>query len=86
MIDRERLEQIRDFDTCVTLKESEEMARRLLGLTPVYQERRVYFAGKKHVEYWADISLGIFSQVAESERRVLYTYLLENHCEKDKDE
>lgn len=30
MISNERLEEIRDYDTCVTLKESAEMAERLL--------------------------------------------------------
>lgn len=31
MISNERLEEIRDFDTCVTLEESAEMAARLLS-------------------------------------------------------
>jgi hypothetical protein len=39
----------------------------------IYQERRFYFKGKKHIEYWADIDYGVYLQVHESQRRVLYT-------------
>lgn len=73
MISNERLEEIRDYDTCVTLKESEEMATRLLGFEPIYQERRFHVSGKKQIEYWADIDKGAYQYVHESQRRVVYT-------------
>lgn len=49
MISNERLEEIRDFDTCVTLSESAEMATRLLAIKPIYQERRFHVSGKKNI-------------------------------------
>lgn len=75
MISNERLEEIRDYDTCVTLKESAEMAERLLGFEPIYQERRFHVSGKKQIEYWADINKGAYQYVAESQRRVVYVTL-----------
>lgn len=72
MISKERLEEIRDCDTCVTLKESEEMATRLLGFEPIYQERRFHVSGKKQIEYWAEIDKVTYQYVHESQRRVIY--------------
>lgn len=39
---------------------------------PVYQERRYYFNEEKEVEYWADISRGVYLNVPVSERRIIY--------------
>lgn len=39
---------------------------------PIYQERRYYFNEEKEVEYWADINRGIYLNVPESERRIIY--------------
>lgn len=72
MISDERLKEIRDYDTCVTLEESAEMASRLLAVTPVYQERRFFVQGKSQIEYWADIDKGSYQYVPENERRILH--------------
>nr|DAQ12169.1 MAG TPA: hypothetical protein [Caudoviricetes sp.] len=72
MISNERLEEIRDFDTCVTLEESSEMATRLLAIKPIYQERRFHVSGKKHIEYWADIDKGTYQYVHETQRRIIH--------------
>jgi len=39
---------------------------------PVFQERRYQFIGKKELEYWADVDRGVYLNVPESERRIIY--------------
>lgn len=72
MISNERLEEIRDYDTCVTLKESAEMAERLLRLKPIYQERRFHVRGNTQTEYWAEIDSSVYKYVPKGEKRVVY--------------
>lgn len=40
--------------------------------TPIHQERRYQFIGKKQLEYWADVDRGVYLNVPESERRIIY--------------
>lgn len=72
MISHDRLKEIRDFDTCVTLEESAEMAGKLISLKPCYQERRYYVSGDDVVEYWADVPVSLFKYIAETEKRIVF--------------
>lgn len=63
-LSKERLEEIRDYDTCVTLEESAEMARRLLaveGQEPVGVVRAVNAPGEMtglHVSLFEKLPVG----------------------------
>lgn len=59
-LSKERLEEIRDYDTCVTLEESAEMARRLLAVEG--QEPVAYMTYKGYLLHAADPKVAEYSE------------------------